>query len=80
MTKSDGEWLSTACILCSLNCGVKVQLTEDGTAIARTKGDEDHPASEGYLCNKASRLNYYQNREDRLLSPMRRNAEGGRSP
>ena len=75
--KNNGEWKSTACILCALNCGVKVQLNEDGTEIARTKGDEDHPASQGYLCNKASRLNFYQNRADRLLSPMKRNAEGG---
>ena len=44
---SDGEWKSTACILCSLNCGVKVQLSEDGSSIARTKGDEEHPASKG---------------------------------
>ncbi len=70
------DWLSTACILCSLNCGVKVQLAGDGKTIARTKGDDAHPASQGYLCNKASRLNYYQNRADRLLSPMRRTAEG----
>ena len=64
-SKSD-EWKSTACVLCSLNCGVKVQIAEDGKTIARTKGDEDHPASAGYLCNKASRLNFYQNRADRL--------------
>ncbi len=75
--KNSGEWHSTACVLCSLNCGVKVQLTEDGKSIARTRGDEDHPASLGYLCNKASRLDFYQNREDRLLTPMRRTAEGG---
>ena len=74
--KSDEGWHSTACILCALNCGVKVQLTEDGREIARTKGDENHPASGGYLCNKASRLNFYQNRKDRLLSPMRRTPEG----
>jgi len=73
--KSD-DWQSTACILCSLNCGVKVQIADDGKTIARTKGDENHPASRGYLCNKASRLNYYQNRADRLLSPMRRTASG----
>ncbi len=73
---TDGEWKSTACILCSLNCGVKVQLTEDGKSIARTRGDEDHPASKGYLCNKASRLNYYQNRADRILSPLRRKPDG----
>lgn len=79
MPKSD-DWKSTACILCSLNCGVKVQLSEDGREIVRTKGDEDHPASKGYLCNKASRLNYYQNRADRLLSPMRRTESGGYEP
>ena len=72
----DDRWRATACVLCSLNCGVKVQLTPDGTAIARTRGDEAHPASKGYLCNKASRLNYYQDRAGRLLSPMRRRADG----
>ncbi len=77
MTRADnGEWKSTACILCTLNCGVKVQLSNNGTQIARIRGDEAHPASEGYLCNKASRLNYYQNRSDRLRSPMRRTPAG----
>ena len=75
--KNNSDWKSTACILCTLNCGVKVQLNAEGTEIVRTKGDENHPASQGYLCNKASRLNFYQNRDDRLLSPMKRNAEGG---
>ena len=75
--KDNGEWRSTACILCALNCGVKVQLSEDGRSIARTRGDEAHPASKGYLCNKASRLSYYQDRANRLLSPMRRRPDGG---
>jgi anaerobic selenocysteine-containing dehydrogenase len=71
------EWKSTACILCSANCGIKVQLSEDGQTIARTKGDDEHPGSRGYVCNKASRLNYYQNRADRLVTPMRRTPDGG---
>ena len=75
-SKENGDWLSTACILCALNCGVKVQLSADGRSIARTRGDESHPASKGYLCNKASRLNYYQDRANRLLSPMRRSSDG----
>ncbi|MDH3641173.1 MAG: hypothetical protein OES38_03705, partial [Gammaproteobacteria bacterium] len=79
LSKKDG-WQSTACILCSLNCGVKVQIADDGKTIARTKGDDQHPASAGYLCNKASRLNFYQNRADRLLSPMRRTAQGDYEP
>jgi len=80
MTADNAEWKTTACVLCSLNCGVKVQLTEDGRSIARTRGDEAHPGSRGYLCNKASRLNYYQNRADRLMSPMRRCADGSYEP
>ena len=75
--KAATPWHSTACVLCALNCGVKVQLSDDGREIVRTKGDPDHPASQGYLCNKASRLDYYQNRSDRLRSPMRRQADGG---
>ncbi len=70
------EWKSSACILCSLNCGIKVQLNDEGDSIARIKGDAAHPASAGYLCNKASRLDFYQNRTDRLLSPMRRTSTG----
>ena len=73
-------WLTTACVLCSINCGVKVQLTPDGRSIARTRGDEAHPGSKGYLCNKATRLAYYQDRPDRLLSPMRRRPDGTHEP
>lgn len=75
--RNDDDWLSTACILCACNCGVKVQLDDDGKHIVRTKGDEAHPGSRGYVCNKASRLDYYQNGPDRLASPLRRNADGG---
>ena len=28
--KPEAAWHSSACILCALNCGIKVQLTEDG--------------------------------------------------
>ena len=77
MSEASTAWQTSACILCSQSCGIKVQLDEQQTEIVRIKGDDDHPISQGYLCNKASRLNYYQNRVDRLLSPMRRNASGG---
>lgn len=72
------EWKTSCCALCSTNCGIKVQLGgKDGREIIRTKGDKEHPVSKGYLCNKASRLNYYLNPEDRLQSPMKRNESGG---
>ncbi|HEY0225680.1 MAG TPA: molybdopterin-dependent oxidoreductase [Mycobacterium sp.] len=68
------EWQSTACILCECNCGIVVQV-EDGR-LARIRGDKDHPASQGYTCNKALRLDHYQNNRARLSTPLRRRADG----
>ena len=68
------EWQSTACILCECNCGIVVQL--DGRKLAKIRGDKEHPASQGYTCNKALRLDHYQNNRSRLTSPMRRRPDG----
>lgn len=68
------DWKPTACILCECNCGITVQ-TEDRSLI-KIRGDKDHPASQGYTCNKALRLDFYQNNPDRLTAPMRRRADG----
>jgi anaerobic selenocysteine-containing dehydrogenase len=73
-----GEFKQTACILCSINCGLEVQL--QGRRLARIRGDKAHPASQGYLCEKPSRLDHYQNGRDRLTTPLRRRAEGGFEP
>lgn len=67
-------WHKTACILCSQNCGIEVELA--GTRLARIRGDREHPASQGYLCEKALRLDHYQNARNRLTSPLRRRADG----
>ncbi len=71
---SSHEWHQTACILCSINCGVEVKL--DGPAITRVRGDKSHPSSEGYTCEKALRLDHYQNGPHRLTTPMRRRDDG----
>jgi len=68
------DWKPTACILCECNCGIVVQL--DGRTLAKIRGDKDHPASAGYTCNKALRLDHYQNNSNRLTSPMRRRPDG----
>ncbi len=71
------EWKSTACILCECNCGLEVQLGgEDGRRFARIRGDDAHPSSEGYVCEKAARLDYYQNNPQRLTKPLRRRPDG----
>jgi anaerobic selenocysteine-containing dehydrogenase len=73
-----GEWQSTACILCECNCGIEVRLGgEDGRRFERIRGDKAHPASKGYTCEKALRLDHYQNgRSGRILNPLRRRADG----
>jgi formate dehydrogenase len=68
------DWQSTACILCECNCGIVVQL--DGRKLAKIRGDKEHPGSQGYTCNKALRLDHYQNNRSRLTSPMRRRPDG----
>ena len=71
------QWKSSACILCECNCGIKVQTGgSNDREIVRIRGDEAHPASQGYLCQKASGLNHYQNGKDRITTPLRRRADG----
>ena len=68
------EWHKTACILCSVNCGIEVKL--EGRHITRVHGDRAHVASHGYACEKAQRIDFYQNGRDRLTSPLRRKPDG----
>ena len=63
-----------ACILCSRNCGLRVEI--DGARITSVRGDDAHPVSRGYVCQKAARLQYYQENGDRLEHPLRRAPDG----
>jgi anaerobic selenocysteine-containing dehydrogenase len=67
-------WKPTACLICSLNCGIEVQT--EGGHITRVRADKNHPVSQGYLCEKAQRMDAYQQGRDRLSSPMRRRGDG----
>ena len=73
-TPEAGEWKKTACILCSLNCGLDIK-TEAGR-ITKIRGDKSHPVSQGYLCEKSQRMDYYQNGADRIDTPKRRRPDG----
>jgi anaerobic selenocysteine-containing dehydrogenase len=68
------DWKPTACVLCSINCGLQVRT--EGGRILKVKGDRAHPASKGYVCEKAAKLDHYQNGKDRIDSPLRRRADG----
>ena len=44
------------------------------------RGNKDHVGSKGYTCEKALRLDHYQNHLARLTSPMRRRPDGTYEP
>jgi formate dehydrogenase len=83
-------WRQSACILCECNCGIEVRLGgDDGRRFERVRGDKAHPSSQGYTCEKALRLDHYQNpggvtvprggvpaAGQRLTRPLRRRADG----
>lgn len=77
-TMATERWQSTACILCSENCGLEVRV-DDGRIVA-VRGDGTHPESRGYLCQKALRLDHYQNHADRLQQPLKRQPDGSFAP
>src|SRR6516165_5140602 len=71
-------WKPSACILCECNCGLEIEV--EGRRLVKLRGDKQHPASRGYACEKAHRLDHYQNARDRLTSPLRRRADGSFEP
>ncbi|MBL8491721.1 MAG: molybdopterin-dependent oxidoreductase [Rhodocyclaceae bacterium] len=77
MDRPESAWKPTACILCECNCGLEVQLGgPDGRRLARVRGDDAHPGSRGYACEKPARLDHYQNGPQRLTQPLRRRPDG----
>jgi anaerobic selenocysteine-containing dehydrogenase len=73
-TSDTDPWHPTACILCSINCGLEVRT--EGRAITRVRGDKAHPGSQGYTCEKGLRVGHYQSDPHRLTTPLRRRADG----
>jgi anaerobic selenocysteine-containing dehydrogenase len=67
-------WKKTACIICALNCGLEIKT--EGGRITKIKGDKSHPISQGYICEKSQRMDFYQNGADRIDSPKRRRPDG----
>src|SRR5688572_2119453 len=69
---------ATACVLCSHNCGLRVDV-KDGR-IAAVRADPTSPVSEGYICNKAFSIARYVEHGDRVRQPLRRSPDGGFEP
>jgi len=64
----------TACVLCECNCGITVAVRD--RTLSSIRGDKSHPTSQGYTCEKALRLDLYQNGPHRLTSPLKRRPDG----
>ncbi len=74
-TKKDQiDWKSTACMLCSIGCSIEVQV--EGQNLKKIRGDKASGSSEGYICQKAARLDHYQNHSERLTKPLRKKSDG----
>ncbi len=71
---ANGTNRPTVCVLCSHNCGIRVDV-KDGRIVG-VRGDETNPISKGYLCNKAFSIQHYVEHGDRVPYPMRRRADG----
>lgn len=68
------EEQSTVCVLCSHNCGIRVDV-EDG-AISKIRPDERNPITEGYSCNKAFSVHHYARHGQRVTEPLERQTDG----
>jgi anaerobic selenocysteine-containing dehydrogenase len=64
----------TFCRICESFCGL-VASVEDGELV-KLRPDPDHPLTRGYACPKGIAMLDVQNDADRLLSPMKRRADG----
>ena len=74
MTEPNAKNLATVCVLCSHNCGLRVDV-EDGR-IVEVRGDETNPITKGYVCNKAFEIDHYIEHGDRVRHPLRRRPDG----
>ncbi len=72
--RQEKQWRTSACVFCTLNCGV--QILVEGGRFKQTRGDKANPHSLGYTCEKARLLDCYQNGADRLDTPLRRRPDG----
>ena len=70
----DADDLATVCVLCSHNCGLRVDIR--GGKIAKIRPDESNPITHGYVCNKGFSVGSYVDHEQRTTHPLRRRADG----
>ena len=66
--------VATVCVLCSHNCGLRVDVA-DGR-IVDVRADESSPITHGYICNKGFSIGHYVEHAQRVQHPLKRRADG----
>ncbi|HEX2435238.1 MAG TPA: hypothetical protein VHI76_01155, partial [Solirubrobacterales bacterium] len=64
----------TYCRICEPLCGLRV--TVENGEVKKIRPDSDHPLSAGFACPKGIAMADVNNDPERVLHPLRRNAEG----
>lgn len=70
----DAQGQHTACVLCSHNCGLQVDV--EAGRIAAVRPDADNPITHGYACNKAFSIGRYVDHPQRVTHPLERRPDG----
>ena len=66
--------LPTVCVLCSHNCGLRVDVEHDH--IVAVRADTKNPITTGYVCNKAFSIDHYVHHAQRVRHPLKRQPDG----
>jgi anaerobic selenocysteine-containing dehydrogenase len=74
----DAEDLPNVCVLCSHNCGIRVDVK--GGKIVKVRADEKNAITHGYICNKGFSVAHYVDHAQRLDRPLRRKSDGSFEP
>src|SRR5438067_12305137 len=65
----------TFCRICEAACGLLADLDASGQSV-HLRPDRAHPVSQGFVCAKGTRFLEVAEHPARLLSPLRRRADG----
>ena len=65
----------TFCRICEAACGLLADLDASGQPV-RLRPDRTHPISQGFVCAKGTRFLEVAEHPARLVSPLRRRADG----
>jgi anaerobic selenocysteine-containing dehydrogenase len=67
------------CRICANFCGVSLKIDEDDRIVS-ILGDREHADTRGYACVKGRNAGAMHRREDRILRPLKRTADGTFAP